>query len=106
MANDLLFQNLSTVQNLLQPKPVTLASATTVAPTTFLTFLSGTVDVTTITPPVTGSHLLVFIWTSATPGDVLTTGNILVGTTTIAQNSIALFVYDPNQAKYYVAKLT
>jgi hypothetical protein len=106
MADDLNFQQLSTVQSNLQLTPKRIASATTVAPTTFLTLLSGTVDVNTLTPPVTGCHALVVVWTDASPGDVLTTGNILVGTTTIAQNSIALFIYDPVQAKYYVAKLT
>lgn len=104
--SDALFQNLSTVQSSLQPMPNTIASTTTVAPTSFLTFLSGTIDINTITPPVTGQHLLVVVWTDGSPGDVLTTGNILVGTTTIAQNSIALFIYNPNAAKYYVAKLT
>lgn len=104
--SDALFQNLSTVQSQLQPMPNTIASTTVIAPISFLTFVSGTIDVATITPPVTGQHLLCMVFTSATPGDVLTTGNVLIGTTTIAQNSIALFVYDPNQAKYYVAKLT
>lgn len=104
--SDLNFQNLSTVQDQLQPMPVTLASATTIAPATFLTFVSGTTDIKTITPPVTGTHLLTMVFTDSSPGDVLTTGNILIGTTTVAQNSIVLFVYDPTQAKYYVAKLT
>ena len=101
MANDLLFQNLSTVQSEQQPKPNTIASTTTIAPTSFITFVSGTVDVATITPPVTGQHMLCFIFTNATPGDFLTTGNILVGTTTVAQNKPVLMFYDPNQAKYY-----
>lgn len=106
MADDLNFQNLSTVQNQLQPMPRTLASATIVAPTTFLTFVTGTTDVGTITPPVTGTHALVLQFTDASPGDVLTTGNILVGTTTVSQYSICLFVYNPIAAKYLVAKLT
>jgi hypothetical protein len=104
--SDLLHQNLATVQSNQQPKPATIASATTIAPSTFLTFVSGTVDIATITPPVTGSHLLTLQFTNASPGDMLTTGNILIGTTTIAQNSIVLAIYDPIQAKYLVAKLT
>lgn len=101
MANDLLFQNISTVQNSNQPKPNTIAAATTIAPTNFLTFVSGTTDVGTITPPVTGAHLLCLIFTNAAPGDLLTTGNVLVGSTTVTQNVPVLLFYDPNQSKYY-----
>lgn len=101
MANDLLFQNISTVQNSTQSKPNTIAAAATIAPSNFLTFVSGTTDVATITPPVTGAHMLALIFTNASPGDILTTGNVLVGTTTPAQNKPILLFYDPNQAKYY-----
>lgn len=100
MADDLNFQNISTVQNSLQPKPVTVASTTTIAPTTFLTFITGTVATTTITPPVTGTHMLALVWTTTTPPSMGTTGNILVATTTIAQNVPVFMIYDPNQAKY------
>lgn len=103
MANDLLFQNISTVQSALQPKPVTLAAAATVAPSTFLTFVSGTTDVATITPPVTGCHMLALQFTDASPGDILTTGNILVGTTTVSQYTVVLVIYNPNAAKYIIA---
>ena len=98
---DLLFQNISTVQNANQPGPNTIASTTTIAPTTFMTLVSGTIDVATITPPVTGQHMLCLIFTNASPGDLLTTGNILVGTTTVTQNVPVLLVYNPNSAKYY-----
>lgn len=100
--SDLLFQNLSTVQSNQQQKPVTIASTTTIAPSTFITFLSGTVNVATITPPVTGSHMLVIIPTNAAPGSFVTTGNISVGTTTAAQNVPIAFYYDPSTAKYYL----
>jgi hypothetical protein len=103
--SDLNFQNISTVQNELQPKPNTIASTTTIAPSNFLTFVSGTVDIATITAPVTGAHMLAMIFTDASPGDLLTTGNVLVGSTTIAQNTPLLLFYDPNQAKYYPANL-
>ena len=99
--SDLLFQNISTVQNSLQPKPNTIAAATTIAPTNFLTFVSGTTDVGTITAAVTGAHMLCLIFTNASPGDILTTGNVLVGSTTVTQNVPVLLFYDPNQAKYY-----
>lgn len=100
--SDLLHQNIATVQSEQQPKPVTIASTTTIAPTTFLSFVSGTVDVATITPPVSGAHMLCFIFTNASPGDILTTGNVLVGLTTVAQNAPVFAIYDPNQAKYYL----
>lgn len=99
---DLNHQNIATVQSDQQPKPNTIASTTTIAPTSFITFVSGTIDVGTITPPVTGQHMLVFIFTSATPGDLLTTGNILVGSTTLAQNVPVFAFYDPNGQEYYL----
>jgi hypothetical protein len=105
MANDLLFQNFSTVQNQNQPQPNTIASTTTIAPATFTTFVSGTIDVATITPPVTGQHLLVMIFTHASPGDLLTTGNVSVGLTTITQYKPVLLFYNPATAKYYPGTL-
>lgn len=99
--SDLLFQNLSTVQSGQQPPPGTVASTTTIAPATFMTFVSGTIDITTLTPPVTGAHMLVVIPTDASPGDVLTTGNVLVGSTTLATNVPLLLFYNPINGKYY-----
>lgn len=104
--SDLLHQQLSTVQSDKQLPPATIASATTIAPSTFLTFVTGTTDIATITPPVTGSCLLMLQFTDSSPGDLLTTGNVLVGTTTIAQNSIVLVEYNPITAKWLCAKLT
>lgn len=101
MPNDLLFQNFSTVQSGLQPKPNTVAAATTIAPSTFLTFVSGTTQVGTITPPVTGQHMLALCFTATTPGTTLTTGNILTAYAPV-QNRPVFLVYDPNQAKYLV----
>lgn len=100
--SDLYHANIETVQSNLQPMPATIASTTTIAPTTFMSLITGTVDVATITPPVTGSHMLCLIFTNAAPGDLLTTGNILVGTTTVAQNAALLLFYEPAQAKYYI----
>jgi len=99
---DSLVQNLFNAQTGAQPLPVTIASTTVIAPETFITFVSGTIDIATITPYVAGQHMIVLIPTDASPGDLLTTGNILVGSTTLAQNVPMLLVYDPIQAKYYV----
>jgi len=102
---DLSFQNFSTVQSNEQPTPPTIASAVTITPTTFMTFLTGTAQVTTINPPVTGQHLLVLIFTDANPGALLTTGNIKRAVTPV-QNIPMLFFYDPITALYWPAKLT
>ena len=96
------FQQISTVQNNQMLPPRTIASTTTIAPSTYITMLSGTIDVATITPPVTGSHQLVIIPTDASPGDLLTTGNVLIGTTTLATNVPVILLYNPLTAKYYV----
>lgn len=97
---DLLFQNLSSVQSDKQPTPVTVASAATVAPTTFLSFVTGTVAIATVTPPVTGSHLLVFIFTTTTPTAFTTTGNIKA-VATPTTNVPMFLIYNPTEGKYY-----
>jgi len=97
---DLSFQNFSTVQSNQQPVPNTVASAATIVPGTFMTFVTGTVAVATITPPVTGQHMLVLIYTDATPTAMTTTGNIL-SVTVPTINLPTLMFYDPVQAKYY-----
>lgn len=102
---DLDFQAFSTVQNSGQLAPTTIASTTTIAPATFITKVSGTIDVATVTPPVTGQHMLTLIFTDASPGDLLTTGNVLVGLTTITQNAPLLLLYDNAQRKYYIKQL-
>lgn len=100
VSSDLLFQNLSTVHGKLQPKPGTIASAATIAPLTFLTFVSGTVAIATITPPIDGAHMLCLIFTNAAPAANLTTGNIAAAFTGV-QNVPVFLVYDPSTAKYY-----
>jgi len=104
-SKDLSFQNLSTVQGAVQPKPPTIASAATVAPSTFLTFISGTVAIATVTPPADGQHMLVFVFTTTTPVAFTTTGNIKT-VATPTQNVPMFLVYNPTEAKYYVGELT
>jgi len=99
--SDLNHQNIAPTQSSQQPQPVTLASAATIAPTTFMTFVTGTVQVATITAPVTGTHMLCLIFTNASPGAFLTNGNIITGYTPV-QNRPVFLVYDPISAKYYV----
>jgi DUF4097 and DUF4098 domain-containing protein YvlB len=97
---DLDFQNFSTVQNLSQLQPSTVASAATVTPLTFMTKVTGTVAISTITPPVTGQHMLLMLHTDATPTAYTTTGNVLTIVVPTV-NVPSVFVYDPIQKKYY-----
>ena len=100
--SDLNFQNISSVANNLQPLPPTIASAATIAPTTFLSFISGTVALATITPPVTGAHMLCFIFTNGSPAALATTGNIKTAAQPI-QNLPTFLIYDPVTALYWPA---
>ena len=100
VSKDLDFQNLSTVQGAQQPKPNTIASAATVAPTSFMTFISGTVAIATVTPPADGQHMLVFIFTTTTPVAFTTTGNIKYVATPTSNIPMLLF-WNPNENKYY-----
>lgn len=97
--DDLNFQNLSTVQSKQQPQPNTIASATTIAPTTFMTYVTGTVQIGTITPPVSGQHMLVLIFTDGAPGTTLTTGNISVAIVP-TQNLPTFLFYNPTTGLY------
>lgn len=100
-SGDLLQGQFSTVQSAAMPLPVTVASAATIAPTTKLTFVTGTTQVATITPPVSGYHELTLCFTNAAPGAFLTTGNIQTAYQPIQDRPIDL-CYDPSSAKYWV----
>ena len=96
--SDLLFQNISTVQSDKQPKPVTIATAATIAPTTFITFVTGSAaTVATITPPVSGAHMLCIIFSIGAALNV--TGNILNAAVAVS-NVPVLFFYNPITGKY------
>lgn len=96
---DATFQNFSTTQSKQQPGPNTIAAAATIVPQTLMTYVSGTAQVATITPPMSGQHMLCLVFTDVTPGTMLTTGNInnaIVPT----QNLPTLLFYDPVTRKY------
>jgi hypothetical protein len=78
--------------------PVTVASAATITPTTFLTVLTGNVAIVTINPPVTHAHMLA-IQFAGTGGVTGATGNILTTTASVV-GQIMLLVYNPNTGKY------
>lgn len=103
--SDLYHQYINTVASDKAPNPYTLASAATIAPGTFLTKVTGTVQVATVTPPVSGAHLLAFLFTNGAPGALLTSGNIAVAYTPIT-NRVFFMVYDPETAKYYPMAVT
>ena len=94
--------NLAEPQNEQNTLPNTIASAATVVPVHKLTFLTGTVQLETITPPMSGYHVLHFCFTNGAPGAFVTTGNIKTAYTPIQNRVIALH-YDPSTAKYWVA---
>jgi hypothetical protein len=102
--SDLLFQNFSTVQSDKQPLPPTIASAATIAPTTKFTFVTGTVTIATITPPVTGYCEVTLCFTDGAPGIFLTSGNIKTALTPIQNRPVTLH-YDPSSAKWWVGAL-
>jgi len=97
--SDLNHQNFSTTQSGIQPKPNTVASDTTIAPSTLMTYVTGTVQIKTITPPMTGQHMLVLVFTDGSPGTTLTTGNIAVAIVP-TQNLPTVLFYNPNTAQY------
>lgn len=104
--SELNFQDISTVAGGLSPKPATIASAATVAPSTFMSFISGTVAIATITPPVPGAHMLVLIFTTTTPTAFTTTGGNIKYVATPTQNIPVLCFYNPLENKYYCGEVT
>jgi len=98
----LLFQNLSTVQDEQQPGPLTIASASSIGALveTFISIITGTTAIATITPPIAGQHMIVLVFTNANPGGVTTGGNI-ANAVDPAQYVPVLLFYNPITALYY-----
>jgi hypothetical protein len=97
--SDLNFQNFSTVQSNQQLPGRTIAAATTIAPSSFITIITGTTTLAQITPPVTGDHMLVLIFPDAM-GAMSTAGNILVAADP-GVNIPVFMVYNSRTGKYY-----
>lgn len=103
-APELIFQQLSTVQGANDPKPVTITAAATIAPTGFLTRISGSTAITTISPPITGAHLLAFEVSSTQFAGFGTSGNIAfasITNSTVWAGRLVLMIYNPLATKYY-----
>jgi len=92
------WHQLSTVQGPTSPRGNTVASAATIAPTTFLTLLSGNVAISTITPPVPFGHMIALLF-AGTAG-VAAGGNIQTAKASVVGECM-LLVYNPAQAKYH-----
>lgn len=82
------------------PAP-TIASASTIAPTQYITFISGTTAINTITPPSSvssGGGALILIPTGAFT--TTTSGNIALASTAVP-NKVLIMAYDSATAKWY-----
>lgn len=93
-------QQLNPVHSPLSPKPVTMAAATTIAPTTRLTRITGATVITTITPPISSHHELCLVFGTGTGNQLGTGGNIATSVTTVTDRVVTLH-YDPRTALYY-----
>ena len=87
--------------DLVKPIETSFAAAATIAPTSQISIVSGTIAVKTITPPWDGfAGSLDFIFTDATPGTTLTTGNIAIASTPVTNKALRM-TYSRINAKWY-----
>ena len=81
----------------------TIASATTIAPTTSIVFVSGNISIATITPPTgiatTGGQITIIPKDTPT-FSTTTAGNIALATTAV-QNKALIMTYDATTLKWY-----
>lgn len=95
--SDINWQDISSVQT--QQTSTTIPAATTIAPKTFVTIVTGTTQIGTIVPPVSGDHMLVLIFPDAM-GAMATSGNIVVAADP-GVNIPVFMVYNSKTGKYY-----
>lgn len=100
VSGDLYAANFSTFQSDKQPQPVTKASAATVAVTSKLTFLTGTVALVTLTPPTSGYCEVTLCFTDAAPGAFSVAGNLKTAYQPIQNRPIDL-CFDPPSNKWW-----
>lgn len=105
VSGDLSQGNFAVNQSAAQPTPNTIASAATIAPITAMTFVTGTVQLATITPPLAGYHQIVLVFTNAAPGAFLTSGNIKTAGQPV-QNRPVILHYDPVTGLYWVGAVS
>jgi len=98
--SDNLFQDLNPIGSDKSAKPATVASTTSIAPNTFLSFITGTTAIATVVPPVTGHCVLCFVFTTTTPTAFTTAGNMKAITTPTSGLPMFL-IYNPVEGKWY-----
>jgi hypothetical protein len=101
MASDIISGSNFGLGDPVKPVETTLASAATLAPTTQVTIVTGTVAVATITPPWTGfAGSLDLVYTDASPAATTTTGNIALVTTVVRYKTLRM-TYSQINSKWY-----
>lgn len=104
-SNELNRWNLQSPQSKQNDQPNTIASAATITPIHKFTRITGTTQITKITPPAEGYHELTFIFTSAYAGAFTSGGSgdgaIHASYTSVADRPVTLY-YDPRTKLYYV----
>lgn len=85
-----------------KPIETTLAAATTIAPTSQITFVTGTIAIATITPPWAGfAGSLDFVFTTTTTiSATVTTGNIALASTPVLNKALRM-TYSVITGKWY-----
>lgn len=87
--------------NSVKPIETGFAAAATIAPTSQISVVSGTIAIKTITIPWPGfAGGLDFVFTDATPGTTLTTGNIGIASTPVTGKTLRM-TYSQIQGKWY-----
>ena len=84
-----------------------LASASSIAPKTDIVNLTGSTQVNTIVPPLSGGHNATILWIIPKDGNIVfgTSGNILVGAT-VAQNRPCTFIYSEIYDKWSIGPIS
>lgn len=100
---DLLANQLGTPQSASMIPPATVASATTIAPTGFISLVSGTAAIVNVTPPIAGAHMLVLIPTGLFT--MTAAGNLITALPAAVVGIPILLFYNPTTGKYANGKL-
>lgn len=98
------WQNYTPTQSRMNNQPSSFTAAATIAPRNFLSFITGTTALATITPPLPGVHTLAIVAVTTNWAGCVTTGNIILASITNGTtwtSKVNLFVYNPINGKYY-----
>lgn len=78
-----------------------IASATTIAPTSKITRITGNTTIDTITVPTAYFVGPIYVYnTDASVGTISTSGNVQLGVT-LTRYKVFLLIYDPSTSKWY-----